>query len=153
MTDPGTGAPAAARPEYETLVEGTALPPLRCALTRADLRRYAAASGDHNPIHLDDAAARAAGFPSVIAHGMLSMAKAVGLVADWAGDPAAPEESFARFARPVPVPDDAVGAVLDVRATVAAKLPDRRVKVAVEARCAGEKVLSSAWVVVRLGPS
>lgn len=41
----------------------------------ADLpRRYADASGDHNPIHLDDEAARAAGLPGVIVHGLASLA-------------------------------------------------------------------------------
>ncbi|MEO3742029.1 MaoC/PaaZ C-terminal domain-containing protein [Plantactinospora sp. B5E13] len=43
----------------------------------ADLpRRYAAASGDHNPIHLDDAVARAAGLPGVIVHGLALLALA-----------------------------------------------------------------------------
>jgi acyl dehydratase len=39
-----------------------------------DLRRYAEASGDLNPLHLDPAFARAAGFDDVIVHGMLGMA-------------------------------------------------------------------------------
>jgi len=43
-------------------------------ITREQLREYAVASGDSNPIHLDDKFAQEAGFPSVIAHGMLSMA-------------------------------------------------------------------------------
>lgn len=44
------------------------------AITREQLRLYAAASGDSNPIHLDETFAKEAGFPSVIVHGMLSMA-------------------------------------------------------------------------------
>jgi len=44
------------------------------AITKEQLRQYAAASGDNNPIHLDESFAREAGFPSVIVHGMLSMA-------------------------------------------------------------------------------
>ncbi len=43
-------------------------------ITQEQLRRYADASGDHNPIHLDEEAARRVGLDSVIAHGMLSMA-------------------------------------------------------------------------------
>lgn len=43
-------------------------------ITKEQLRDYARASGDNNPIHLDDTFAKSAGFPSVIAHGMLSMA-------------------------------------------------------------------------------
>ncbi|KAB8317105.1 hypothetical protein SD81_023220 [Tolypothrix campylonemoides VB511288] len=37
----------------------------------AQVERFAAATGDRNPVHFDDAAARAAGFPSRISHGML----------------------------------------------------------------------------------
>ncbi len=45
-------------------------------LPEADLpQRYAAASGDHNPIHLDPAAARAAGLPAPILHGLYTMAQ------------------------------------------------------------------------------
>src|SRR4029079_50102 len=43
-------------------------------LTRDHLKAYAAASGDNNPIHLNEKFAQEAGFPSVIVHGMLSMA-------------------------------------------------------------------------------
>ncbi len=54
---------------------GIALTPLtKPAITTAQLKAYADASGDRNPIHLDEAYARASGFPSVIVHGMLSMA-------------------------------------------------------------------------------
>jgi acyl dehydratase len=42
-------------------------------LSADDFARYAEASGDHNPLHLDHAAALAAGQPTVIAHGMLVM--------------------------------------------------------------------------------
>lgn len=40
---------------------------------RKQIEAYADASGDHNPIHLDDEFAKSGGLPSVIAHGMLSM--------------------------------------------------------------------------------
>ena len=54
---------------------GTALKPLeKPELTREQLRAYAAVSGDVNPIHLDETFAKEAGFPSVIVHGMISMA-------------------------------------------------------------------------------
>ncbi len=54
---------------------GQALSPLaKPAITREQLHEYAEASGDKNPIHLDDTFAKEAGFPSVIVHGMLSMA-------------------------------------------------------------------------------
>lgn len=43
-------------------------------VTAVDLSLYAAASGDHNPLHLDDSVALSAGFDRPIVHGMLSMA-------------------------------------------------------------------------------
>jgi acyl dehydratase len=43
-------------------------------ITREQLLDYADASGDRNPIHLDEQFAKEAGFPSVIVHGMLPMA-------------------------------------------------------------------------------
>ncbi len=54
---------------------GEALSPLvKPPITQEQLRRYADASGDHNPIHLDEEVARRVGLNGVIAHGMLSMA-------------------------------------------------------------------------------
>lgn len=54
---------------------GQVLEPLnKPPITREQLRDYAAASGDNNPIHLDENFAKQAGFPSVIVHGMISMA-------------------------------------------------------------------------------
>jgi acyl dehydratase len=54
---------------------GEELSPLvKSPVTQEQLQRYAEASGDHNPIHLDGEAARRVGLDSVIAHGMLSMA-------------------------------------------------------------------------------
>ena len=54
---------------------GTELPPIvKSPITQAQLRYYADASGDHNPIHVDEEAARRVGLDNVIAHGMLSMA-------------------------------------------------------------------------------
>jgi acyl dehydratase len=47
-----------------------------------DVRQYATASGDDNPIHLEDAAARAAGFDGVIAHGMSVLAVVCEEIAD-----------------------------------------------------------------------
>ena len=59
----------------------------RCALTRAELVRYAGASGDFNPIHWNERFAVGVGLPDVIAHGMLTMALAGRLVTSWTGDP------------------------------------------------------------------
>lgn len=54
---------------------GQELSPLvKPSIAQEQLRRYADASGDYNPIHLDEQAAHRVGLDSVIAHGMLSMA-------------------------------------------------------------------------------
>lgn len=73
-------------PSFARVRVGEALPELRKAVTVEQIREYAEASGDHNPIHLDDVFARSAGLPGVIAHGMLTMAFAAQLVTDWLGD-------------------------------------------------------------------
>lgn len=53
---------------------GEQLAELPCGASRSDLMRYAAASDDHNPIHLDHNAAREAGLGGVIVHGLLMAA-------------------------------------------------------------------------------
>jgi acyl dehydratase len=54
-------------------------------LTQVDVVRYAGASGDFNPLHVDDAAARAAGFPSVFVMGLLPAGVLSGYLSDWLG--------------------------------------------------------------------
>jgi hypothetical protein len=56
-----------------------------------------------------------------------------------------------RFTRPVPVPNDGVGAVIEVTGKVAALLDDRRVRVDLVATSGGQKVLGMSRAVVRLG--
>jgi len=82
---------------------------------RADLVRYADASGDYNPIHLDPLAAKACGLPTVVAHGMLTMGLALREVTREIG-PEAVASCSAVFTNPIPVPDE-VGADLDVERT------------------------------------
>lgn len=133
---------------------GQSLPARTFTITRADLVRYAGASGDFNPIHWNERFAREVGLPDVIAHGMYTMALAARAVTDWLGDPGAVVEYTVRFTKPVVVPDDGVGAVLAVEGVVAAKLDGGRVRVDLTARSGGpdgEKVLGKAQLVVRLG--
>jgi len=65
--------------------------------------RYAEASGDDNPIHLDESVAQAAGLPTVILHGLCTMAMAVAGVVDEAldGDASRLRRVAVRFSRPV----------------------------------------------------
>lgn len=58
---------------FEDVKEGDAAPEFSHELTRTDLVQYAGASGDFNPMHSDEAAAKAAGLPSVFGHGMFTM--------------------------------------------------------------------------------
>lgn len=65
-------------------------------------RRYAEASGDRNPIHTDDEAARMAGLPGVILHGLCTMAFVHNaLVRHAEGDTSAVRRLAVRFRRPV----------------------------------------------------
>jgi acyl dehydratase len=80
-------------------------PTQQFTVTRADLVAYAAASGDHNPIHQDEEVARSVGLPGVIAHGMYTMALAARAVESWF--PGAEVVSFGcKFTNPVVVPAD-----------------------------------------------
>jgi acyl dehydratase len=68
---------------------------------------YARASGDMNPIHLDEMFARSVGLPGVIAHGMLQMSIAAVVAGKAAGDPKRLRKLACRFAGMVE-PGDAV---------------------------------------------
>jgi acyl dehydratase len=132
------------------VAEGDELPPLRVTVTRADLIRYAGASGDFNPIHWNERVAHEVGLPDVIAHGMLTMALAGRLVTEWAGDPAAMVDYGVRFTRPVVVPDDGTGAQLEIGATVKECRDDGTVVVAITARSGAQAVLGKATATVAL---
>jgi acyl dehydratase len=111
---------------------------------RADLQRYADASGDDNPIHLDEAAAKAAGLPDVIAHGMYTMGLVSRAILEWlaaAGVDARITEFSTRFAKPVVVP--AGGTAVEVEGKVR-KAEGDTVEIAITATSAGEKVLAPA---------
>ncbi|SDG04423.1 MaoC family dehydratase [Klenkia brasiliensis] len=129
---------------------GTELPAQTSQVTRADLVRYAGASGDFNVIHWNERVATEVGLPGVIAHGMLTAGLAARAVTAWAGDPGALVEYSVRFSRPVVVPDDGVGAEVVVAGRVAALLDDDRVRVDLTVTSGGEKVLSLARAVVQL---
>ncbi len=132
------------------VVEGDELPGLQVRVTRADLVRYAGASGDFNPIHWNERAAQEVGLPDVIAHGMLTMALASRLVTTWAGDPGAVVNYSVRFIRPIVVPDDAKGALVEFSGKVVRRVDEGTVVVAITARCAAQSVLGQATATVAL---
>ncbi|MEH0973023.1 MaoC family dehydratase [Micromonospora sp. CPCC 205546] len=125
------------------------LPARTFRVTRADLVRYAGASGDFNPIHWNDRTATKVGLPGVIAHGMFTMALVGRAVAEWAGAPDAIVDYNVRFSRPVVVPDDDEGTEIEVSAVVREVTEDGLTKLDVTAVCRGEKVLSQARATVR----
>lgn len=85
-------------------------------LTRTQIVQYAGASGDFNPLHTDEPyATQVAGFDSVIAHGLFTMALTGKAVTDWVG--AGHLRRFnVRFKTPV-VPGDTLTTRLEVTAT------------------------------------
>ena len=137
-------------PSLADVEVGTPLPAQTFTIRRADLVRYAGASGDFNVIHWNQRVATSVGLPDVIAHGMYTMALAARVVTDWAGDPGRVLDYGVRFTRPVPVPDDDTGAALEVTGVVAAVLDGDRVRVDLTATHAGQKVLGRAQAVVQL---
>ncbi|SHK57793.1 MaoC family dehydratase [Actinacidiphila paucisporea] len=135
---------------YDEVEVGTELPAQSFPVTRATLVQYAGASGDFNPIHWNEKFARSVGLPDVIAHGMFTMASAARVVTDWVGDPGAVVDYGVRFTKPVVVPNDDEGALIEVTAKVAVKLDDNLVRVDLVAMSAGQKVLGMSRAVVRL---
>ncbi|AEM80621.1 MaoC family dehydratase [Streptomyces violaceusniger] len=141
-----------AKISYDSVEVGTEVPMREFRVNRADLVRYAGASGDFNPIHWNEKFAKEVGLPDVIAHGAYTMAQAARVVTEWAGDPGALIEYGVRFTRPVVVPNDDKGALIEIGAKVTAKLDDeaRTVRLDITATSAGQKVLGRARAVVRL---
>lgn len=87
-------------------------------ITRETLALYAEASGDNNPLHLDPAFAKQAGFDDVIVHGMLGMALLGRLLTE--NFPVENLRGFnSRFGAPIPV-----GNRIRCRATLASRTTD-----------------------------
>ena len=74
---------------FADLKVGDEIPVVSKVVEREDVKAYADASGDQNPLHQDDNFARSVGFPGIIAHGMFTMAHLASTLTGWAGDPAA----------------------------------------------------------------
>lgn len=94
---PGRGAERAAPPRGEPALNVTQ------TIDRDQTFRYAEASGDRNPIHVDEGVAKMAGLPGIIVHGLCTMAFASKVMIDGlcGGDPVRLKRMRARFSRPV----------------------------------------------------
>ena len=84
------------------------LPTQARVVTAESVRAYADAGGDRNPLHQDEDAARAAGFPGIIAHGMYTMGHLSATVARWAGGAERILRLTAQFRAPVFMGDEIV---------------------------------------------
>jgi acyl dehydratase len=116
--------------------------PVTYRVTREALVAYAAASGDHNPIHSDESVAVAVGLPGVIAHGMYTLALAARYVDEQVGERGRIASIGAKFTKPVVVPVEGVDLV------VAGTRKDDGT-IVVEATCEGVKVLGACKVRLR----
>jgi acyl dehydratase len=103
-------------PLYEHVLVGDELPAIvKPALSRTMLALFAGASADHNPVHIDIDAAREAGLPDVIGHGMLTMAYVAQVLTGWVS-PSAIRSYSVRFVAPT-----RIGNALTCTGTVIAK--------------------------------
>jgi acyl dehydratase len=135
---------------YDQVEVGAEIGAVSYPATRLSLVMYCGASGDFNVIHWNERIAKSVGLPDVIAHGMFTMAQAGRFVTDWAGPKAMVVEFGVRFSAPVVVPDDDIGAKVNVTGKVEEKLEENLVALALTARSADTKVLSRARAVVWL---
>jgi acyl dehydratase len=79
----------AARVSFDDVKAGDEIPVNSKVVKREEVKAYADASGDQNPIHQDESFAKMVGLPGIIAHGMFTMAHLTSTLTSWLGDPAA----------------------------------------------------------------
>jgi acyl dehydratase len=126
---------------------GDSVTTLARTVTQAQINAYADASGDHNPIHLDEAFALSVGLPGTIAHGLLEMGIVADALAAWAGGNANVLSLSCRFSKPLRAGDTIIctGTVLAVDDGIATleigAASDR-----------GDRVLTNGRATVRLTP-
>jgi acyl dehydratase len=80
---------------------GSELPTRSRIVHAEDVKAYAEAGGDANPLHQDETVARAAGFPGIVAHGMFTMGHLAACIAEWAGGPDRVRRLTSQFRAPV----------------------------------------------------
>jgi acyl dehydratase len=120
---------------------------LSVAHSREQIKEYADASGDQNPIHQDDEIARSVGLPGLIAHGMLNYGILSRSLTDWLGDPNRLRRLTVRFSTMVQ-PGDTVtcrGTVASVDEAAGTAVLDVWME-----NQRGEKVLSHAQAEITL---
>jgi acyl dehydratase len=121
------------------LQEGNSIPELRVTPDKYLPHRYAGASGDFNPIHIDTEFAKAVGLPSNILHGLYGMALvARAAVAAVDGDPRSLKRLSVQF-RGMGLPEQEITVTGTVKEASAG-----RVVLAMEAEQAGNRIIRNA---------
>ena len=136
--------------KFDEVEVGFELPKLTHTYKRQDLVDYANASGDQNRIHLDEEFAKSVGLPDVIAHGMLTMAIAGNVVTNWLKDINAIKSFSVKFSSPVVVPNNSEGTLVEFSGKIEEKIDNKQIKIGLEARCQGVKVLGRSIIIVQL---
>ena len=128
--------------------EGDQIPELRVTPDKYLPHRYAGASGDFNPIHIDKEFATQVGLPSNILHGLYGMAQVARAVQDAAGgDPRRVRRLSVQF-RGMGLPEQE----LVVRSTVRA-VDDGVARIDTSAEQSGKKIIRNAEAEVEIGCS
>jgi len=134
-------------PVLPTIEPGTELARLERQVTQDQINAYAEASGDFNPIHVDEDFAKAVGLPGTIAHGLLEMGILAEALSRWAGGADRLLALSCRFSKPLLAGDTIIctGTVVAVDTTAGTATLE------VEARSdRGERVLTNGRATVRL---
>jgi acyl dehydratase len=132
-----------------TVRVGDVMTPLSRRVTQDQINAYAEASGDHNPIHVNEEFARMVGLPGTIAHGMLDLGILTDAVARWAGGSDRLAAIGCRFSKPL-LPGDTItctGTVVEVDEDAGIAVLSLE---AVSDR--GDRVLTNGRAEIRLGP-
>ena len=123
---------------------GQELPEVRVTPDRYLTVRYAGASGDFNPIHIDEEFARSVGLPGRILHGLWTMAQVARAQTEATGDPASLRSLSVQF-RGMGVPEQEVRVTSKVR-----EIGDGRATIDAEARQGDTRIVRRGEAVVDL---
>ena len=125
--------------------EGDSLAELRVTPDKYLPHRYAGASGDFNPIHIDPEFAKAVGLPQNILHGLYSMAQVARAHTEAAGDPRALRSLEVQF-RGMGMPEQEI-----VVTTTVTEAGDGRVVTDTVAEQSGNQIIRNASAVLETG--
>jgi acyl dehydratase len=128
------------------LKQGDSLPELRVTPDKYIPHRYAGASGDFNPVHIDPDFAKAVGLPGNILHGLWTMAQVARAHTEAAGgDPRALKRLAVQF-RGMGFPEQELLVIATVR-----EASDGRAVTETVAEQAGNQIIRNAEAVLELG--